>query len=322
MDNVIAKSYIKYLIVGILLAFLIILLLPKDKTLAYKGLRNDYVKGGWIYERLVDDNRPIDIAFVGTSHTEGNVDDELIERGLKKNFQHLYHVANMAIPQHGRNMHYVITKEIFKYKTPSYLIIEVKAYESRKSHKLFSQVADIEDVITPAFTINIFAFRDLFSSMRWQIAQYLIPQKMGSEYYADYGFRNNDPGISLDVKLLQKLVEKRKSIVDESYFGGNLDAIEFSLPRNYIRKIVQLAKVNGAKVIFLYLPYYGAPPEPGDINFYKNFGDVWIPPAEVLGNVDYWKDAGHLNTKGAYALVPWLEDKFIDEINESKSKLQ
>lgn len=317
MDNITAKNYMKLLVVGVLLTFVVILCLPKNKSLAYKALQQDYVKGGWIYNRVAEDKRPVDIAFVGTSHTEGNVNDALIEQGLNDEFQHLFHVANMAIPQHGRNMHYVITKDIFKYKTPSYLILEVKAYESRKSHHLFAQVADIEDVITPDLTINIFALRDLFSSMRWQVAQYLIPQDTGIEEYAQYGFRNNDPGVSLDVQLLEELVEKRKRIVDESYFGGKLDAVEFSLPRKYIRKIIQIAEAKGSKVIFLYLPYYGASREPGDIEFYKQYGDVWVPPVEVLGNIEYWKDAGHLNTQGAYTLAPWLINKLEDEIRNS-----
>ncbi len=322
MNHTTAKNYVKFLLVGTLLAFVAILCLPKNKSLAYRALQQDYVKGGWIYNRVAVDSRPIDIAFVGTSHTEGNVNDALIERGLRDKFQHRLHVANMAIPQHGRNMHYVITKEIFKYKTPSYLILEVKAYESRKSHYLFSQVADIEDVVAPALTINIFAFRDLLSSMRWQVTQYMIPQNTGDEVYAEHGFRNNDPGVPLDVHLLEELVKKRKGIVEESYFGGKLDAVEFSLPRNYIRKILQIAKVNESEVIFLYLPYYGAPPKPGDIAFYKQYGDVWIPPAEILENIDYWKDAGHLNTQGAYVLAPWLIDKLADEIRKSEVKLQ
>jgi hypothetical protein len=243
------------------------------------------------------------------------VHDGLIEKALRSRYQHPVHVANLAIPQHGRNMHYVIIKDMYKLKKPRYLILEVKAYESRKSHHLFSRLADIKDVVSPALTLNIFAPRDLLSAMRWQLSQYISPRRHEAITYESYGFRNNDPGIQLDREKMDALVEKRHEIVDVSYFGGRLDAIEYSLPRSYIRKISDLAAYNNSKLIFLYLPYYGAPKQPRDLNYYQQYGKVWIPPEDVLGDINYWKDAGHLNTNGAFALAPWLSEKLDNELN-------
>ena len=50
------------------------------------------------------------------------------------------------------------------------------------------------------------------------------------------------------------------------------------------------------------------------------FKFIRIPAAKVLGNIAYCEDAGHLNTQGAYVLVPWLIDKLADEIRSSEVK--
>lgn len=312
------RNYMAFLVLGMVLTAGLILGVPKNKKLSFDSLQQDYIKGGWIYERLTTDRRPIDIAFIGTSHTEGNVHDELIQEELTEKLKKTVYIANLAIPQHGRNMHYVIAKELFKYKNPEYLVLEVKAYESRKSHHLFNRLADIEDIIIPSFAINVFAFRDIFSAMRWQLDQYLMPISMTKVEYERFGFRNNDPGIELKEADLRKLVEKRNKIVDESYLGGRFNEIEFSLPRSYHRKIAALARKHGTKLIYLYLPYYNAPSMPREVEYYRQFGDVWIPPSSILTNAGYWKDAGHLNTEGALALAPWLASRILRELKKSR----
>jgi hypothetical protein len=301
------KRYILFVLVGMLATIIFLFALPKDRLTAFTNMRQDYIKGRWYFDRLFRDARPIDVAFIGTSHTNGGIEDGLVERVLQEKHGHKLHVANLGLPEHGRNLHYMVTRDLFENKSPQLLVLEVKAYESRKSHHLFGRLARVDDIVRPAATINAKVFRDVLSGLRWQLEQYILPEPLPVyDSLPNHGFHNNDKGVRLTASEMEQQVEKRKKVAVASYLGDRWDAIEFIFPRYYVSEIVELARSKGTQIAFIYLPYYGAPPKPRDYERYQQVGEVWLPPNHIMDNPAYWKDFGHLNTWGAAELAPWL----------------
>ena len=308
--------YILFMLVGALATVIFLFALPKDRLIAFANMRQDYIKGHWYYDRLFRDPRPIDVAFIGTSHTNGDIKDGLVERLLRERYGRKLHVANLGLPEHGRNLHHMVARDLFETKSPRLLVLEVKAYESRKSHHLYGRLARVDDIIRPAAAINPSVFRDVLSGLRWQLEQFVLPESLPKySSLPDYGFHNNDKGVRLTAAEMEKQVEKRKKVAVESYLGDRWDAIEFMFPRHYVSKIVEMARSRDTRIAFIYLPYFGAPPTPRDYERYLQVGDVWLPPPRIMDDPGYWKDFGHLNTWGAVELAPWVASQ-VDRAQE------
>lgn len=310
------NRYILFVLIGMLTTVIFLFALPKDRQTAFSNMRQDYIKGRWYYDRLFLDPRPVDVAFIGTSHTNGNIEDGLVEKILREKYGRKLNVANLGLPEHGRNLHYMVARDLFETKAPQLLILEVKAYESRKSHHLFGRLARVDDIVRPAATINAKVFRDVLSGLRWQLKQFILPEPLAAhEALPEHGFHNNDRGVRLTAAQMEQQLKKRKKVAVESYLGDRWDAIEFVFPRHYVSEIIKLARSKGTRIAFIYMPYYGAPPEPRDYERYLQAGEVWMPPARIMESPGYWKDFGHLNTWGARELAPWVASQVDHALN-------
>ena len=61
-------------------------ILPYSEEFAYHYVEHDcYNHGAWIYDRIVHNQAPIDIAFVGSSHTIHAFQDKKMEEIILKN---------------------------------------------------------------------------------------------------------------------------------------------------------------------------------------------------------------------------------------------
>lgn len=301
------RRYTLFVLLGLLLLAALAFLLPKDRELAFANMREDYIKGRWYYDRLFEDERPVDVAFIGTSHTNGNIRDDLVEALLREDYGLDVHVANLGLPEHGRNLHYVVARDLFANKSPRLLVLEVKSYESRRSHHLFGRLARVDDIVLPALFVNPSIFRDVLSGLRWQIEQYVLPEeRLGDVELEPHGFHNNDRGVRLTAEEMAPLARKRHRIAVESHLGERFDGIEFAYPRHYVHRIIEMAQQSGTEIAFLYLPFFGAAETPRDYQRYLETGEVWLPPRRIFDDPGFWKDPGHLNTWGATELAPWL----------------
>jgi hypothetical protein len=97
-----------------------------------------------------------------------------------------------------------------------------------------------------------------------------------------------------------KNAKKRERKPDLSFFA-----------QKNLENTFALAAEKGVKIVFLYLPTYQTQSEKllNFLNFYKQHGEVWIPPTAILENTDFWLDEGHLNDAGADAFALWLADQ-------------
>ena len=112
--------------VFILVLFITILQWPISKERMYKRLQNDcYGYAGWIYDRIYTNPNPVDIAFVGSSHTINGVDDKLINSKIQGK-----QVTNFGYCRPGRNLDYLMVRDLIEKKHPELIILEMREYDA------------------------------------------------------------------------------------------------------------------------------------------------------------------------------------------------
>jgi len=303
--------------IPVVLASVLILAGPYDKKFAYRYLQGDYQMATWIYDRIFEREDPIDVAFIGTSHTLYGVNDSLIELNISRQLGKKVRVTNLGLPHFGTNVQYAIIKDLFKAKKPKLLVLEVREVEARFSHFGFPIIADGEDILLPELIPNVYLFRDYGYALQSRITylkEELLPverqyPKLNLTY--NHGFKVMPYNRSLAALLQEEQQQRAKPMF---YLGESFKEIEFNLAKEYIAKIYQLTKEHEVKLIFLYLPYYNVPvARPAEYAFYNQMGEVWLTPPGILKDPSKWADLAHLNAAGATELSNWLSKELVGE---------
>jgi len=304
-------------------------LLPHDPYIRWKAVRTEaFARLGWVYERIHFDDTPIDVAFIGTSHTMNGIDaaaigDDLRKAGLATAAGRCVQTANLAVPAYGRNMHWLVTRELLRSRQVGTIVIEVLENESRKPHPIFYTVADVRDVLDAPMLINIDYALDVMRMPWRQLGLFfktLWPNAFGLPNGFDparYDGSNVDntrqaqvDGTALtpfrDRQLpageLDKIAAQRAGQKNLNILGKRFERFEYAIPDTYLGKMLALAKEKGIRVVFLYLPGYGLPPQPFDTFRYDGKGPM-LSVNDLLRRKDFWFDNDHLNAAGAQAVT-------------------
>jgi len=319
-----------------LAALAAMVLLPHDRYVRWQAMKVEaFARLGWIYERIHFDPTPIDIAFIGTSHTLNGVDAEAFERhlaaaGMRGRDGACLHAVNLAIPSYGRNLHWILARELLSHRRIRTLVIEIFENETRKAHPLFISVADVGDVLSAPALINLNYLHDLARLPFRQLslwAKSQSPRSWGLKEtmdFTDYDGSNVDNtrvvnvgGIALTpvrdhVMDPARLDAEASALMTEKnlhMLGGRFHDMEYAVPTYYLGRILELAREKGVEVVFLYLPGYGKPARPADDRLYRGAGAT-IFPDEVLARREYWTDVNHLNLHGAAHLTRLLAERW------------
>jgi len=302
------KHFHRNIVLFLLPLLVLILIMPVNQRLKYIGLKHDCFNHGiWIYDRIFNNSKPIDVVFLGSSHTINGINDQLIEENIHND---QLAVVNFGYCRLGRNLDYVLLKEILKKKHPKYLFLEVREDEDRYSHPIFPYIASDKDVLFPwpFFDKNILS--DIWTHFSYKI-----------ELFQDWIFfntlempiRKNDFGFASSTdtasgKILNETKLKRNKPRPELTKPER--DFHMSFARGYIKRIHKICKENHIKVVFLYLPSYGTSlNKPKEYDTYLKYGEVWIPPDQIMQNPAHWHDENHLNRAGAAQLSQWIADK-------------
>ncbi len=299
------RKLFKHIVLFLFPVLLVIYCIPLNNDLKYSGLEQDCTnQGAWIYNRTQLNTNPIDIAFLGSSHTLNGINDAYISKTLNP-----LKVANMGYCRLGRNLHYSLLKMLLKKKKPKYIVLEILEQEDRYSHPIFPLVSETKDVLAPTLFFN----RDYFSDV-WVHTLYKI------ELIQDFFFHPPTPntitythsfGPVPDTTSVAKLEEakikhhKTKSELSELEYG-----FHNRFPMEYIKQIYELCEAHDIKLSFLYIPGYGVPFNPEELNKrYSMYGNLLLPPQRIFNNTNYWADDGHLNAAGGNALSVWVAER-------------
>lgn len=276
-------------------------------------------KADWIYERLHFDAAPIDVALIGTSRSAGGLSGPDIEAAYCKATGRRIHVANLSIPETGRNMHYVIAKEAMRTKAPALTVIELNEVETRKPHNGFVVLADAGDVLSAPAFINLNYFSDLarlpgrqallwFATLTGRAA---VRPRFDPSAYPGHDIDRTRELPLLDGRIVSRYTRTPQSELDAAADTRRKNAsglrlpplvrpIEYRFSRIYLQKIRALAFKSDKDIAYVYLPAYQVPAMPEQI---KTDLDIQAPVIDLGGSIandpEKWLDATHLNAWGA-----------------------
>lgn len=304
------------------------LAIPHDRYIRWQDIRSEaWARLGWMYERIHFDQTPIDIAFIGTSHSMNGVDGAAVQAALAEAGAGCRRVVNLAFPSYGRNIHWLIARELLEHRQVRTLVLEVMENESRRAHPFFHTVANAKDVINAPLFVNLNFFSDLAHLPARQVMlglKTLMPERFGLRREFDPA-RYDGPdvdntrqvqvgGVALtalrDAAMPRERLEREAAWAragkDANMLGARLEALEYRFARYYLARILALARERGVEVKFLYLPSYAfLRDRPRDPALYAGHGEM-LAPGEVLADPGYWGDLHHLNLHGAAALSAHL----------------
>ncbi len=295
-----------------LIGIIVLFFIPINKKFSYNFVKGECDnKASWIYHRIFEDERKIDIAFTGASQTSCAVIDETIEKELKNRLKENINVANLGYCRRGRDLQYIMLKELFKHKKPSILIIEVAEDEPKKSHPVFPYLAENSDLWGSFVFFNQRYFSNLwkgtavrFEQLKSKVLQsdYLIVNNNNSFGYMP----SNQIASAEDFNQNKSDWQERNSKLKPALFRN----IELNYSETYLEEIVELAKENNCKIMFLYLPESGSGIKtPLLSEFYTNLGELITLPDSIISNYLNWKDATHFNDSGAKKASDFIVNK-------------
>jgi hypothetical protein len=306
-------------------------LLPHDTYIKYQSLDvGKYAKAKWIYERIVFDPTPIDIAFFGSSHTLNAIDSEIIEQQLGENF----HVVNFSLPHAGRDMHSVLVDMLLSNNRPEIILLEIQELESRDLHPGTHYLADLDFLLQAPTIINL-RFIDnlvrmplrqvsLFSKTYFPTLFNVDNEFQESHYLGSHvNYTMDWDGVPRDkVYPADEIVKQTSTIVKagkDTKFGTIKDYLFYNANRYYVKSIKELAEYHDVPLYFYYVPSFGAPKTPYHEEFYTNLAPILYTQHNqaILTNLVHWSDPGHLNAQGAQALSIDLAER-IESVLDPK----
>ncbi|OGU68408.1 MAG: hypothetical protein A2X62_15550, partial [Stygiobacter sp. GWC2_38_9] len=275
---------------------------------AYHYIEHDcYNHGAWIYDRINHNPAPVDVAFIGSSHTLHAIQEKKMEKLRELNL----HVVNLGYCRYGRNIEFSILKMLLKHKSPKLIVIEVHEDEEKNSHDIFPYLAETEDLLLTPTLFNRDYFSDLFhgGSARLEFfkAKYIFRKKYPDPTSELYGYAATDR-IATEFELDEnsRLWQKRLSHTNLE----KIEKVQLKYPFAYLEKMICLIKEKNIPIQFVYLPDSGSKlKNPKHSSFYQDIASLLIPPQTIFNDRSNWMDASHLNDNGSEILSIWLAEQ-------------
>jgi len=286
-------------------------LMPYSKEFAYHYIKNDcYNHGAWIFDRITKNQVPIDVAFIGSSHTIHAFQEKKMEEILKSND----HLANFGYCRYGRNLQYSLLKLLLQHKSPKLIVLEVSEDEEKNSHDLFPYLAETSDLLSTPTLINRDYLSDLYrgASARLECfkATYIFNEKHQEVDDSLYGYGEADRTATKEEMLdNEKAWNKR---LERNTFKS-LEDVQLKYPLAYLNKMVELIRRKNIALVFVYLPESGSKlKSPKLVEYYQSIAPLLIPPQSVFDDPTNWMDASHLNDKGSEIFSTWMASQLKD----------
>ena len=285
--------------------------IPYSEEFAYHYIENDcYNHGAWIFDRITHNTVPIDIAFIGSSHTIHAYQEAKIEGLLGSG----YHLANLGYCRYGRNLEYSLLKLLLKHKNPKVIILEVHEDEEKNSHDIFPYLASTKDLISSPISRDYFSDLLNGTSARLEFfkAKYIFTPNYQTPNTEHYGYGASDRIAPNDELIENKKVWTKRM---RNNTGKTFDELQLRYPKIYLEKMIELIRAKNILLLFVYLPEYGSKlTSPKYAKFYLNTAPLLIPPGQIFENTKNWMDACHLNDNGSAVLSSWMAEQLKEQL--------
>ena len=262
-------------------------------------------RGAWVYDRIYKDSTPVDIVFLGSSHTMTGIQDAQIESLLYVRTGRLQHVLNLGYCRNGEEIPYVLLKDLVRKKKPRLVIIEAREKLSLNSHPVYASMAETEDLLAPPSLKSAGYFPNVYTGWLTHLSQFRsdlfgLADTVKAENYSHYGFRFSEK--TDDPANLEKTAKEKLKPRPEPFLSEQLR----NYPLAWTAETEKLAEENGAKVAYLYFYSFGSPQKRPELQQYQKDNTFLLPPDSVFTDKLNWRDPDHINNRGAAELANWL----------------
>jgi len=311
MEKIIHKLILFFSL--IVFSIVSLFILPYSNEFAYHFIENDcYNHGSWIYDRINHNPAPIDVAFIGSSHTLHAIQDRKLEELLAQNV----HFANLGYCRYGRNIEYLFLKMLLSHKTPKLIVIEVHEDEEKNSHNIFPFLADTKDLLLPPTVLNRDYFSDVFhggsARLEYFKAKYIFNKKYPAPTSELYGYAASNR-IASETELDENSKSWQSRLSRKT--PEAIEKVQSEYPFAYLEQMIKMIQEKNIQVMFIYLPESGSQARsPKWATYYLKIAPVLIPPVDLLREKSNWMDAGHLNDSGSEKLTAWMANQLKAEL--------
>lgn len=303
--------------------------LPHDPYIRFQNLKGTiYERMSWIYERIHYDDKPIDVAFLGSSRSGAGIYPTLLEpalaaRGIKAR------VVNFALPSTGFDIRETIAAELLATRRVKLIVFDVIEALPRDGHEAFGEVASTAQMFNAPWLVNRQLPRNLMRLPLRQINLAIasaMPEAFGFQSRfnpATYAGSTTDPRSMLNIRedfaklgtpaheaTLEMQSQLRHRQIQPPILPAAFAGVEFGVSRSYIDRVVALAAARDVKFAFLFLPFYKGPRSPLEESWLKRRAPVWTADF-MIEDPSSFEDSAHLaaSPKVKAALTDWIADQ-------------
>ena len=133
----------------------------------------------------------------GVSRVEAAISAPLLEKELSEKWGRPIHVANLAIPQEGRNLHYLIARELIENHPETRIILVSVVEQADLSHPAFRYLADVDDLLHAPLAINHYYFLDA-AFLPYRQISYFVQTRLPGWFGVSRSFRKDYMGTGMD----------------------------------------------------------------------------------------------------------------------------
>jgi hypothetical protein len=317
-------------------------LLPHNRYIRYQAFTNsDLFRSRWVYERIHYDKTPIDVAIIGSSRLETSVSAPILEKELSEELGRPIHVANLAIPQEGRNLHFLVTRELLENHPETRIILVSVPERADLSHPGFRYLADPIDLLRAPLLVNHYYFLDV-AFLPYRQLSYFIQTCFPGWFGVSPTFRKDYAGTDFDTTYSfylpsGKLVDRYHHMPIDRLEAGSRRFVEGlggtpwhqpsrwqtwnnPLEQEYSKRLVEVARKHSVETIFVRLPFYKSPPHTYDEGFYRSLGPLLDAEGLTINPHDYGDEA-HFNRYGTNLVSTWLDKSIQPYLDPLKTSI-
>lgn len=276
-----------------------------------------YANATWSYERLHFDPRPVDVAILGASRTLMGLSAPRIAATLSAAGTPLA-VANLSVIEDGRNLQWAIADELFRTKRPRVVVVMINETVHRWGHPGFRYVAPAAAVAAPpdpllhnsptdliflpyrqpmlfaaAAAPGLVGLRDRFDPVRYaaKTSDYSVSHTLADGKHIDMDRVVSADELRAEAAAFAR-IRHRSSL--PSWLAARTDVDDAV----YTDAIARLAKANGARLVFVFLPEFGQPTTIASRARYARLGRI-ADFGDLATNPALFQSFAHLNHRGA-----------------------
>lgn len=319
-----ASRYVASVLLGVVVLMIASVFMPHDPYIRWQSLNGTmFERAAHQYERLHFDPAPVDVIFIGSSRTARAINPRAIRQAFAKEGAPI-NVVDLSLPSSGMDIRVSQARAALKaHPETKLLVVSVVEALPRDGHQTFADLASARDIFSSPLVINRNLPKNLAKLPMRQLklsAATLLPGAFGyrSEFdhrtYAgahfDWDGESTKPAdfdfeSGAHARALAEESDFRKGQITAPILPANLSWVEFGVSRSSIEEIETMAKANGTKLAFLFLPFYQGREEPMEKAWLEEKGPLWIADWMRL-EPSYYIDAAHASPQVEPIFADWI----------------